>query len=129
MIPRLLAFLFVFCLPVTAICNDQSTPPDGIASQIDNYLDTLVKEQGIPGITVAVVANGGIIYERAIGVRRLGSEEKLTTGHVFHMASVSKPFVATAIMQLVEEGKIDLDAPVTDYIPYFQLDDDRDLFA
>jgi len=124
-ITQLLVLLFVFCLPVAAICNDQSTPPIDIEDQIDDYLDTQVKEHGIPGITVAVVANGGIIYHRAIGVRRLGSDEKLTTGHAFHMASVSKPFVATAIMQLVEEKKIDLDAPVIDYLPYFQLDDDR----
>jgi CubicO group peptidase (beta-lactamase class C family) len=41
------------------------------------------------------------------------------------MASISKPFVATAIMQLVEQGKIDLEAPVTTYLPYFKLDDER----
>jgi CubicO group peptidase (beta-lactamase class C family) len=41
------------------------------------------------------------------------------------MASVSKTFVATAIMQLVERNRLDLDAPVTKYLPYFQLDDDR----
>jgi CubicO group peptidase (beta-lactamase class C family) len=41
------------------------------------------------------------------------------------MASITKPFVATAVMQLVEQGKVDLDAPVTKYVPYFRLKDPR----
>jgi CubicO group peptidase (beta-lactamase class C family) len=41
------------------------------------------------------------------------------------MPSISKPFVATAIMQLVEKGKIDLDAPVVTYLPYFKLDSEQ----
>ena len=49
----------------------------------------------------------------------------MTSTTLFHMASISKPFVATAVMQLVEQGKIDLQAPVTTYLPYFKLDDER----
>jgi CubicO group peptidase (beta-lactamase class C family) len=44
---------------------------------------------------------------------------------VFHMASVTKPFVATAVVQLVESGKVDLDAPVVRYLPFFKLKDSR----
>jgi CubicO group peptidase (beta-lactamase class C family) len=44
---------------------------------------------------------------------------------LFHMASVSKPFVATALAQLIEQGRIQLDAPVITYLPYFKLDDER----
>jgi CubicO group peptidase (beta-lactamase class C family) len=43
----------------------------------------------------------------------------VTAETLFHMASITKPFVATSVMQLVEQGKVDLDAPVTRYLPYF----------
>jgi CubicO group peptidase (beta-lactamase class C family) len=49
----------------------------------------------------------------------------VTKETLFHMASVTKPFVATAVMQLVEQGKVDLDSPVTKYLPYFHLKDER----
>jgi CubicO group peptidase (beta-lactamase class C family) len=49
----------------------------------------------------------------------------VTAETLFHMASVTKPFVATSVMQLVEQGKVDLDAPITRYLPYFRLKDPR----
>jgi CubicO group peptidase (beta-lactamase class C family) len=52
-------------------------------------------------------------------------DKPVTPTTLFHMASVTKPFVATAIMQLAEQGKVDLDAPVTRYLPYFRLNDPR----
>jgi hypothetical protein len=60
----------------------------------------------IPGLAVAVARGGEIVYLRALGVRNLETGEPLVPESLFHMASVSKPFVATAIVQLVEEGKI-----------------------
>jgi CubicO group peptidase (beta-lactamase class C family) len=49
----------------------------------------------------------------------------VTAETLFHMASVTKPFVATSVMQLAERGRVDLDAPITRYLPYFQLKDPR----
>ena len=99
-------------------------PDGGVGARIEEYLSAAV-EAGIPGLTAAVVRDGEVVYEGAFGVRRLGGDEALTPDHVFHFASVSKPFVATAIVQLVEQGQIDLDDPVTDHLPYFRLADDR----
>jgi len=66
------------------------------------------------------------VYAHAFGVKHLGRPaDALTTRSVFHMASITKPLVATAIMQLVERGILDLDAPVVKYLPYFRLADAR----
>jgi CubicO group peptidase (beta-lactamase class C family) len=54
-----------------------------------------------------------------------GTGRALGTRSLFHMASITKPFVATSIMQLAEKGKIDLDAPVVRYLPYFRMSDER----
>jgi CubicO group peptidase (beta-lactamase class C family) len=96
-----------------------------LSQRIEMYLADQVRTHCIPGLTAAVVRNGEVAYIGAFGVRQIGGNEKLTPEHIFHFASVSKPFVATAIMQLVEQEKLDLDDPVTKYLPYFRLDDDR----
>jgi CubicO group peptidase (beta-lactamase class C family) len=103
----------------------QPAEAQDVGGRIEAYLSAEVAARGIPGLTAAVVQNGEVIYQGAFGVRRLGGGEALTADHVFHFASVSKPFVATAIVQLVEQGKVRLDDPVTDYLPYFRLADDR----
>ena len=96
-----------------------------IDTEIDTYLIEQVKAADIPGLAVAVVRNGSVIYSRAHGVRELGREEKLTSEHVFHFASVSKPFVATAVVQLAEAGKLKLSDAVVKHLPYFLLADER----
>jgi CubicO group peptidase (beta-lactamase class C family) len=75
----------------------------------------------IPGVAVGIVKNGQILYARGFGVMNLDTQKPVTEQTVFHMASVSKPFVATAIMQLVEQGKVDLNKPVIDYVLYFKV--------
>lgn len=96
-----------------------------LRARIDGYLTEQVQKRGISGLTMAVVSDGRVIYSGAHGVRQLGSPEPLAPEHVFHMASVSKPFVATAVMQLAERGKLTLDDRVTKWLPYFRLADDR----
>ena len=104
------AFIF-YALGSVALAQSQS-----IEAQIDFYLTERVKAAGIPGLTVAVVRDGRVIYSRAFGVKELGKDEKLTPEHIFHFASVSKPFVATAIVQLAEEGKLELSDPVVKHL-------------
>jgi CubicO group peptidase (beta-lactamase class C family) len=65
-------------------------------NRIDIYLAEQVRTHSIPGLTAAIVLDGEVIYSGAFGVRQIGKDEKLTPEHVFHFASVSKPFVATA---------------------------------
>lgn len=89
-------------------------------------IDQGVRENHIPGVAIGIVLDGKLAYARGFGQAKLGqSDRPVTPDTLFHMASVTKPFVATAIMQLVGQGKIDLDAPVTKYLPYFRLDDPR----
>ena len=79
----------------------------------------------LPGLAIGVVKDDQIVYAQGFGRTNIETNEPITTETIFHMASISKPFVATAIMQLVEQGKIDLNAPLIQYLPYFQLADDR----
>jgi CubicO group peptidase (beta-lactamase class C family) len=96
-----------------------------MAASFDPIARRAVEDHGLPGLVVGVVAGGRLAWSGAWGVRNVGGTEPLTTRSLFHMASVTKPFVGTAVMQLVEQGGVELDAPVVRYLPYFALADPR----
>ncbi|MEO8451247.1 MAG: serine hydrolase domain-containing protein [Gemmatimonadota bacterium] len=100
------------------------TAPD-LTKQIRDSVEAWRGRLQPTGLVVGVYRHGSVVFAEGFGVRRLGSSEPVTTRTVFHLASVTKPFVATAVMQLVEKGKVDIDQPVTRYLPYFRIKDPR----
>ncbi len=92
---------------------------------LDSVLEEIVARWGIPGLGVGIVQEGEIVYARGFGVQSLETRVPVTPDSIFCVASVAKCFTASAVMQLVEAGKIDLDAPIVEYLPYFKLDDER----
>jgi CubicO group peptidase (beta-lactamase class C family) len=74
---------------------------------------------------VGLVENGEITYARGFGVQSLATRTPVTPDSMFCVASITKCFVATAMMQLVERGVLQLDAPLVQYLPEFRLDDER----
>ena len=74
---------------------------------------------GVPGLAYAVVHDAGITAAGARGVARMGEARKVTPDTPFLTGSISKSFTALAVMQLVEEGKVDLDADVAQYLDAF----------
>ena len=103
-------------------CNQSSpeTPISNEVKRIDTYLLKLVESQQIPGLTVAATRNDTVIYTGVFGFRNIETREPMKLSHIFHWASVSKTFVGTAIMQLVEKEEIDLDEKLIFYVPYFK---------
>ena len=71
----------------------------------------------VPGVVAMATDRSANTYEGAAGERLLGSGEAMTTDSVFRIFSTTKAITGTAVMQLVEEGKLDLDAPAKDYAP------------
>jgi CubicO group peptidase (beta-lactamase class C family) len=96
-----------------------------LQTQLDRVLEEIVTGWGIPGLGVGIVQEGEIVYARGFGVQSLEKRVPVTPDSIFCVASVAKCFTASAVMQLVEAGKIDLDAPIAGYLPYFKLDDER----
>lgn len=97
-----------------------------LAGRLDPLLSKAIEEQRIPGLAIGIVQGGKLVYARGFGVMEAGKPARPVTGQtLFHMASITKPFIATSIMQLWEQGKVDLDAPVERYVPYFRLRDPR----
>jgi uncharacterized protein YbbC (DUF1343 family)/CubicO group peptidase (beta-lactamase class C family) len=88
---------------------------------IDGIVDREIRLGHIPGAVVLIGQQGKVIYRRAFGYRALEPRKvAMTNDSIFDLASLTKPIAtATAVMQLVEVGKIDLDEPVTRYWPEF----------
>lgn len=94
-------------------------------SYIDSWLKFKFEQEEVPGIVVAIAHKGKIIFEEAFGYADLGKKEKLTTNHIFRIASHSKTFTATAILQLQEQGKLRLDDYAADYIEWLNDHTDK----
>src|SRR5438552_6505854 len=100
-------------------------PVARLSTELEPKVKEEIQQGRVPGFAIGVVRNGKLIFAKGFGVAKLGVNTPITSKSLFHMASVTKTFVATTVMQLVEKGKIDLDAPLIRYLPYFRLNDER----
>ena len=86
------------------------------ADKVDDYIASEMKNRRIPGLALAVVKNGEVIKVKGYGLANLELDVPVTPDSVFELASVTKPFTATAIMLLVEDGKVGLDDKISKYL-------------
>ena len=115
--------LAVACLAGSAIPGAAAVSADGQATAIEAYLRAEMARSAIPGLAVAVVEDGRTIYAAALGAAVDGTPMTVATPVV--IGSVGKSITALAIRQLVEAGRIELDAPLRTYLPWFTLDAPR----
>ena len=107
-VPRLLAVLVLG----VGLAFDGS----GSAGSIEDVIDAVMPASGVPGLSYAVVTDGEITSAGARGVAKVGGDTKVTPDMPFSTGSITKSVTALAVMQLVEAGQVDLDAPVSQYL-------------
>jgi CubicO group peptidase (beta-lactamase class C family) len=83
---------------------------------LEAYLKSEMQKRKIPGLQIAIVRGGRIVMQGAYGIANLENSVPVTRQTVFSINSATKSFTGVAIMQLVEAGKVDLDAPVSRYL-------------
>jgi CubicO group peptidase (beta-lactamase class C family) len=127
----ILLAVFVTAWTATERPGAQARASSGAASSDDARFNALVslveakqKEHGVPGVALGVL-HDGTVTTRGIGVTNLEDPLPVTPHTVFPIASISKTFAATAVMRLVEQGKLDLKAPVRKYLPDFRVRDEN----
>lgn len=96
--------------------------PGGSYAALDAYVEGQMRRLKIPGASLAVVEGDRIAYQRGYGCARPGAETP-SPQTSFFIGSLTKSITALAVMQLVEAGKVDLDAPVQRYLPWFRVAD------
>ena len=108
-----LAALFVFAFAASFSANAQTSPSD----RVDDYVRSQLAEQHIPGIALGVYQDGKIVKAQGYGLANVELNVPVKPETIFQSGSVGKQFAATAVMMLVEEGKVDLDDHVSKYFP------------
>jgi CubicO group peptidase (beta-lactamase class C family) len=89
---------------------------------IDAFVQRHIREQGIPGLTLGLADRKGVIAARSYGQYDVKTGAALRPQDLFEIGSITKSFVGIALLQLRDEGKLDLHRPVTDYVPWLKLD-------
>jgi CubicO group peptidase (beta-lactamase class C family) len=128
-LPRILLpnlFLLLFAGP--ALCQQlpkAARPEDsGFSSErlarITNFFQGETDKGAVPGAVLLIARNGKLVYFQALGFQDREKKVPMKTTAIFRMASMTKPIASVAVMILAEEGKIDLLAPVSQYLPEFK---------
>lgn len=107
-------------LPLIATCGVQVALADRF-EPVRESIRREVAEQGLPSLAVAVAQDGKIVWEQGFGWANREQRIAASEHTAYNIASVTKPLTATALMTLVEAGKIDLDRPVNDYLGQAKL--------
>src|SRR3954469_23910398 len=87
------------------------------APHLESWLDHQRRRLRVPGVQAAVRVGDQLVLDTALGVADLTTGQELTPGHLFRIASHSKTFAATAVLQLVEAGRLRLDDPIARWVP------------
>lgn len=103
-----------------------ANPPldhEQVRSFLEAEIPEILDEFEIPGAIVSVVGGGGVRISAGFGLADVADDRRATAESIFNVGSVSKLILWTAVMQLVEQGRIDLDADVNDYLTTFRVPD------
>lgn len=104
---KIFMFCFSTCIGTSVFAQVTGT---------DSFIKNKMQELSIPGMQVAVVQHGKIVFNQSFGIANLQDSIPVTSKSIFPINSCTKVFTGVAIMQLVEEGKIDLSAPISHYL-------------
>ncbi len=130
---RLMSIILLLIVPLLCACQPLSAPvsvpasrlEEATVAQIEGIVDQAMIDDPIPGFALCIVWDGQVVYSEGFGLADLEEKRPVTPQSLLMQGSVTKSFTAMAVLRLAEQGLIDLDAPVTDYLPYFSMADER----
>jgi len=88
---------------------------------LDRYIPSMMEHFQTPGLAIAIVKDSRVLYSKGFGTRIIEKDAAVDSNTLFAIGSISKSFTSLALAMLVDEGKIDWDDKVKDYVPYFEL--------
>ena len=118
LLPIVLAAVLVAVVSAAPSLRQQGAA--ALSAALSAVLQSATDRGDVPGVVVAVVDRGGVLYHEAFGVSSRLSKRPMTRDTIFNMASMTKPITSVAIMMLVDEGKLKLDDEVAAYLPQYR---------
>lgn len=92
-----------------------------VAESLSREIPDLLTEHGVPGLAIGVCDAEGVLWSAGFGTTRAGGDQAVRTSTIFSVQSTSKMYTATAVMLGVRQGLVDLDEPITTYLPEFTV--------
>ena len=119
---RHVAIVVLLLSPALTFSQDVPAKPPyrDVAAELQARIERELRDKNIPAISIALVDDQRVVWSRGFGFQDAAKTRPATSATVYRVGSVSKLFTDIAVMQLVEKGTLDLDAPVTRYLPGFQ---------
>lgn len=108
--------------------TDPTARPKPDRDALDDVLNRAVESGQVPGVVAAVTDPGGCVYEAAAGLARTSTRQAMDVDGVFRIASMTKVVTSLAVMLLIEEGRLDLDAPLATYLAMYRQPEVVDSF-
>lgn len=105
------------------------TSSEMVAERLRKLTDTFTRHWPVPGGIVVAVSRDATLFELPFGYANVDARTPVRRDHLFAIGSISKAFVGLTILQLAEEGKLDLDKSVTAYLPWFSVGSDYPVFS
>ncbi len=102
-------------LPAKGVLHDFNAAS---AKAIDHFIETYQEYYGIPGISMALIKDGKLVYYKTYGYKNFLTKEKVDSNTLFRTASVTKPVIYMCGAESHERGVIDLNKPLYEYLPY-----------
>src|SRR5688572_2545187 len=99
----------------------QSAAVQPLFARLDEYIARHMRETGVPGMTLALANRDGLIRVSTYGFADLKAKARVVPETMFEIGSVSKSFVGLVLLQLRDEGKLDLNKPVVEYLPWLKI--------
>jgi CubicO group peptidase (beta-lactamase class C family) len=123
---KLLFFLFSAIVSFPSFCQEKDPSIyNKKLVDLDKVINRLMKEWNVPGLAIAVVEKDSVIYTKGYGYSNYGSKIRVTPHTKFLIGSCTKPFTASLIGLLHQEGKLDMDKPVRNYLKQLQFNTDE----
>jgi CubicO group peptidase (beta-lactamase class C family) len=122
---RLFLSLTVFATVFAAVARAQGTRVMTVPERIDRYLQTAMQSAPMPGLSAVVVQGDEVLLSAGYGLADRHTGRPMTLQTPVAIGSTTKGMTALAVMQLVEQGRVDLDTPVVQYLPDFRMADER----
>ena len=111
----------LFCAALTCLAGAETAKLDG---SFDGFVAQALKDWNVPGVAIAVVQDGHVMLIKGYGYRDVKKQLPVTPKTLFAIGSATKSFTVTSLGILVDEGKLDWDRPVREYLPNFRLQDE-----
>src|SRR5260370_7490757 len=113
----------LFFAPALLATEALSSNPDvaGAERIFETWMSAQIAYRNLPWVAVGVVSNQQLVWSKGFGFADIDAKVPMTAATKFRMASHSKLFTSTAIMQLRDQGKVRLDDPVSKYLPWFKV--------